>query len=50
MYGWTFLLAFTAVGLAFVPVSVAAIWFACGVAVLYIAVRWPRLRLARDPG
>ncbi len=44
MYGWTFLLAFTAVGLAFVPPGVAAIWFVCGVAVLFVAVRWPRLR------
>jgi UDP-GlcNAc:undecaprenyl-phosphate GlcNAc-1-phosphate transferase len=44
MYGWTGLLAFTAVGLAFVPASVAAVWFVCGVVVLFVAVRWPRFR------
>jgi UDP-GlcNAc:undecaprenyl-phosphate GlcNAc-1-phosphate transferase len=44
MYGWTALLAFTAVGLAFVPVGVAAIWFVAGVLALLVAVRWPRLR------
>ena len=44
MYGWTGLLALTAVSLAFVPVGVAAIWFVCGVAALWVAVRWPRLR------
>jgi UDP-GlcNAc:undecaprenyl-phosphate GlcNAc-1-phosphate transferase len=47
MYGWTGLLAFTAVGLAFVPVSVAAIWFAAGVLALFLAVRWPQLRAQR---
>ena len=47
MYGWTGLLAFTAVGLAFVPVGIAAVWFVCGIAVLAVAVRWPALRSAR---
>jgi UDP-GlcNAc:undecaprenyl-phosphate GlcNAc-1-phosphate transferase len=46
MYGWTALLAFTAVGLAFVPVGVAAIWFVAGVLALLVAVRWPRMRAA----
>jgi uncharacterized membrane protein len=44
MYGWTALLAFTAVSLAFVPVQVALIWFAAGVLGLWFAVRWPRMR------
>ena len=44
MYGWTGLLAFTAVGLAFVPAQVALVWFVAGVLALYLAVRWPRLR------
>jgi hypothetical protein len=47
MYGWTALLAFTAVGLAFVPPAVAAVWFVAGVAALFLAVRWPTLRAAR---
>ncbi len=47
MYAWTGLLAFTAVGLAFVPVGVATIWFVCGAAILLVAVRWPRMREAR---
>ncbi len=47
MYGWTALLAFTAVGLAFVPVSVAAVWFVAGVLALLVAVRWPRMRTSR---
>jgi UDP-GlcNAc:undecaprenyl-phosphate GlcNAc-1-phosphate transferase len=47
MYGWTGLLAFTAVGLAFVPIGIAAVWFVCGIAVLALAVRWPTLRGAR---
>jgi UDP-GlcNAc:undecaprenyl-phosphate GlcNAc-1-phosphate transferase len=44
MYGWTGLLAFTAVSLAFVPAGVAAIWFVAGGAALLVAVRWPALR------
>ena len=44
MYAWTGLLAFTAVGLAFVPPAVAAIWFVAGVLALLVAVRWPQLR------
>jgi len=47
MYAWTGLLAFTAVGLAFVPAGVAVTWFVCGAAILFVAVRWPRLREAR---
>ena len=47
MYGWTGLLAFTAVGLAFVPVGVAAVWFVAGVLALLLAVRWPTLRAQR---
>ncbi len=48
MYGWTALLAFTAVGLAFVPPGVAAVWFVAGVGALALAVRWPALRAARS--
>ena len=44
MYGWTGLLAFTAVSLAFVPFQVALVWFAAGVLGLWFAVRWPRMR------
>ncbi|MEI8056302.1 MAG: MraY family glycosyltransferase [Actinomycetes bacterium] len=44
MYGWTGLLAFTAVSLAFIPAGVAFLWFVCGVLALFIAVRWPRMR------
>ena len=47
MYAWTGLLAFTAVGLAFVPPGVAAIWFVAGVLALLLAVRWPQLRATR---
>jgi UDP-GlcNAc:undecaprenyl-phosphate GlcNAc-1-phosphate transferase len=47
MYAWTGLLAFTAVGLAFVPPGVAAIWFVAGVLALLLAVRWPQLRGTR---
>ena len=44
MYAWTGLIAFTAVSLAFVPVSVSVIWLTVGVAILFVAVRWPRMR------
>ena len=44
------LLAFSAVGLAFVPVGVAAVWFVCGVAVLVVAVRWPGCDRAASAG
>jgi UDP-GlcNAc:undecaprenyl-phosphate GlcNAc-1-phosphate transferase len=44
MYAWTGLLAFTAVSLAFVPAAVSVVWFVCGAAALWLAVRWPRLR------
>jgi len=44
MYAWTGLLAFSAVSLAFVPPGVAALWFVCGILVLIVAVRWPRMR------
>jgi len=49
MYAWTGLLAFTAVSLAFVPAAVATIWFICGAAALWVAVRWPALRAVRTP-
>jgi UDP-GlcNAc:undecaprenyl-phosphate GlcNAc-1-phosphate transferase len=44
MYGWTGVIAFTAVSLAFVPASVSAVCFATGVVALLLAVTWPRLR------
>lgn len=44
MYGWTGVIAFTAVSLAFVPVSVAVVCFATGVVALLLAVNWPRYR------
>ena len=44
MYAWTGLLAFAAVSMAFVPIAVSVVWFVVGVLVLFVAVRWPRLR------
>ena len=56
MYAWTGLLAFTAVGLAFVPPGVAAIWFvarACSPSSLAVrvaaAARPARAHLIRSP-
>ena len=48
MYGWTGLLAFSAVSLAFVPPGVAALWFGCGFLALVVAVRWPKWQAARQ--
>ena len=44
MHLWTLLIAGSAVALAFVPVTVAAMGFLAGVAVLVLAVRWPTLQ------
>jgi UDP-GlcNAc:undecaprenyl-phosphate/decaprenyl-phosphate GlcNAc-1-phosphate transferase len=44
MYGWSGVIAFTAVSLAFVRPSVSFAFFVAGVAGLAVAVRWPRLR------
>ena len=49
MYGWTGVIAFTAVSLAFVPTSVTALAFGIGVAGLVIAVRWPQWRHRVSP-
>ena len=44
MYGWTAVIAFTAVSLAFFPLSLCAVVFVTGVAALAVAVQWPRMR------
>ena len=44
MYGWSGVIAFTAVSLAFVRPSVSFAFFLAGVGGLAVAVRWPRLR------
>jgi UDP-GlcNAc:undecaprenyl-phosphate GlcNAc-1-phosphate transferase len=44
MYGWSAVIAFTGVSLAFVPPSVSFAAFVTGVVLLGVAVRWPRMR------